>query len=66
MRNNSAPAKMVKALDRNPATQRPIGAYPTEQLEWMNKEFTAAVKHAFRAGGESEIAATATYNLRRR
>jgi hypothetical protein len=54
----------------------PAGAYcciaegldraTTEQLERMNQEFTAAVKRAFRAGGESEIAATATYDLRRR
>ena len=44
-------AEMVKALDRHPAAQRPIGAYSTEQLERMNQEFTAAVEHAFRAGG---------------
>ena len=36
------------------------------QLERMNQEFTAAVEHAFRAGGESEMAAKATYHLRRR
>ena len=29
-------------------------------------EFTAAVERAFRAGDESEMAATATYDLRRR
>ena len=43
-----------------------VGAYSTEQLERMNQEFTAAVERAFRVGGESEMAATATYDLRRR
>jgi hypothetical protein len=42
------------------------GAYTTEQLERMNQEFTAAVERAFRAGGESEMAAAATYDVRRR
>jgi hypothetical protein len=32
----------------------------------MDQEFTAAVECAFRTGGESEMAATATYDLRRR
>jgi hypothetical protein len=32
----------------------------------MNQNFTAAVERAFRAGYESEMAATATYDLRRR
>jgi hypothetical protein len=57
---------MVKALDRHPAAQRPYRRLFDEQLERMNQEFTAAVEHAFRAGGESEMAATATYELRRR
>jgi hypothetical protein len=49
---------------RSPATiSAPIR--PT-QLERMNQEFTAAVERAFRVGGESEMAATATYDLRRR
>ena len=65
MRNNSAP-EMVKALDRHPRPGDHIGAYSTEQLERMNQEFTAAVERAFRAGGESEMAATATYDLSRR
>jgi hypothetical protein len=42
------------------------GAYTIEQLERMNQEFTAAVECAFQTGGESEMAATATYDLRRR
>jgi hypothetical protein len=54
---------MVKALDRHPAARR-IGAYSTEQLERMNQEFTAAVERAFRVGGESEMAATATYDFK--
>jgi hypothetical protein len=48
-------------------TPRPsdnIGAYSTEQLKRMNQKFTAGVEHAFRAGGDSEMAATATYNLK--
>jgi hypothetical protein len=32
----------------------------------MDQEFTAAVERAFRAGDESEMAATATYDLGRR
>jgi len=67
VRNNSAPPKWSK---RWTDIRRPgdgIGAYTTEQLERMNQEFTAAVEHAFRTGGESEVAAaTATYDLRRR
>jgi hypothetical protein len=43
-----------------------VGAYSTEQLEQMNQNFTAAVERAFRAGDESEMAATATYDVRRR
>ena len=42
-----------------------VGAYTTEQLEQMNRNFTAAVDRAFRAGDESEMAATATYDVRR-
>ena len=66
MRNNSAPTKWSKLWIETPRPGDNIGAYSTEQFERMNQEFTAAVEHAFRAGGESEIAATATYNLRRR
>ena len=54
---------MVKALDRHPVARR---AYSTEQLERMNQEFTTAVERAFRSGDESEMAATATYDLRLR
>jgi hypothetical protein len=43
-----------------------VGAYTTEQLDQMNQKFTAAVERAFRAGDESEMAATATYDVRRR
>ena len=46
---------------RSPADH--FGTYTTEQLEQMNQKFTAAVKRAFRAGDESEVAATATYDL---
>ena len=49
-----------------PQSNDPIGAWPPEQLERMNQEFTDAVERAFRAGGESETAAKATYDLRRR
>jgi len=42
------------------------GPYSTEQLEQMNREFRVAVERAFRWGDESEMAATATYDLRRR
>jgi hypothetical protein len=56
---------MVKGLARSPAPYDYFGAYTTEQLERMNQEFTAAVERAFRAGDESEVAATATYDLRR-
>ena len=66
MRNDSAPPKWSKLWIETPRPSDHIGAYSTEQLERMNQEFTAAVERAFRAGGESEIAATATYNLRRR
>jgi hypothetical protein len=66
VRNNSAPPKWSKLWTDMPRPGDDIGAYTTEQLERMNQEFTAAVEHAFRAGGESEVAATATYDLRRR
>jgi hypothetical protein len=66
MRNNSAPPKWSKLWIDTPRPSDHIGAYSTEQLERMNQEFTAAVEHAFRAGGESEMAAKATYDLRRR
>ena len=64
MRNNSAPPKWSKLWTDIPRPGDYIGAYSTEQLERM--EFTAAVERAFRVGGESEMAATATYDLRRR
>jgi len=57
---------MVKAWTDVPQPSDHIGAYSTDQLERMNQEFTAAVERAFRVGGESEMAATATYDLRRR
>src|ERR1700751_4839343 len=66
MRNNSAPPKWSKRWTDIPRPGDHIGAYSTEQLERMNQEFTAAVERAFRVGGESEMAATATYDLRRR
>jgi hypothetical protein len=56
---------MVKAWTETPRPSDHIGAYSTEQLEPL-KEFTAAVENAFRARGESEMAATATYDWRRR
>ena len=66
MRNNSAPPKWSKLWIETPRPGDNIGAYSTEQLERMNQEFTAAVARAIQAGGESEMAAKATYNLRRR
>jgi hypothetical protein len=57
---------MVKGLDGPAQASDRIGAYTAEQLERMNQDFTAAVERAFRAGGESEKAATATYDLSRR
>jgi hypothetical protein len=64
VRNNSAPPKWSKLWTDIPRPGDHIGAYSTEQLERMNHEFTAAVERAFRVGGESEMAATATYDLR--
>src|SRR6266516_3987468 len=61
---HNAPPKRTKLWT---GTRRPgdhIGAYSTEQLERMNQEFTDAVERAFRAGGESVMAAAATYDLR--
>jgi hypothetical protein len=66
MRNNSAPPKWSKLWRDLPQPCDHFGAYTTEQLERMDQEFTAAVERAFRAGDESEMAATATYDLRRR
>jgi hypothetical protein len=66
MRNNSASPKWSKLWADIPRPGDDIGAYSTEQLERMDQEFTAAVECAFRTGGESEMAATATYDLRRR
>jgi hypothetical protein len=65
VRNNSAPPKWSKLWTDVPQPGDDIGAYTTEQLERMNQEFTAAVERAFRAGDESEVAATATYDFRR-
>jgi hypothetical protein len=66
MRNNSAPPKWSKLWTDNPQPGDRNGAHSTEQLERMNQEFIDAVERAFRAGRESETAATATYDLRRR
>ena len=66
MGNNSVPTKWSKLWIDTPQPSDHIGAYSTDQLERMNHEFTAAVEHAFRARGESEMAAKATYHLRRR
>ncbi len=66
MGNNSAPPKWSKLWIDTPQPRDQIGAWSAKQLERMNQEFMAAVEHAFRAGGESEMAAKATYNLRRR
>jgi hypothetical protein len=63
-RNKSAPLKWSKLWRDVPQPCDYFGA--SEQLERMNQEFTAAVERAFRAGDESEMAATATYDLRRR
>jgi len=63
MRN--APPKFSKLWTDVPQPSDRIGAYTTEQLEQMNQEFTAAVERAFRSGDESEMAAAATYDLRR-
>jgi hypothetical protein len=64
MRNNSAPPKWSKLWTDIPRPGDHIGAYTTEELEQMNR--TAAVERAFRSGDESEMAAAATYDLRRR
>jgi hypothetical protein len=66
LRNKTAPPKWSKGWRDLPQPYDYFGAYTTEQLERMNLEFTAAVERAFRAGDESEVAATATYDLRRR
>jgi hypothetical protein len=63
MRSNSVPPKWSKRWTDIPRAADRVGAYSTEQLEQMNREFTAAVARAFRAGGESEMAATATYRV---
>jgi hypothetical protein len=64
MRN--APPKWSKLWTDIPRPGDDIGAYTTEQLEQMNQEFTTAVERVFHSGDESEIAAAATYDLRRR
>jgi len=66
VRSKSAPPKWSKLWRDLPQSCDHFGAYTTEQLERMDQEFTAAVERAFRAGDESEMAATATYDLRRR
>jgi hypothetical protein len=66
MRNNSPPPKWSRLWIDTPGLSTQVGGYSTKQLERMNQEFTAAVEHAFRVGGESEVAAKATYKLRRR
>jgi hypothetical protein len=66
VRNQSAPPKWSKLWRDLPQSCDHFGAYTSEQLERMDQEFTAAVERAFRAGDESEMAATATYDLRRR
>ena len=65
VRNEPAPPKWSKGWTDLPQASDRIGAYTAEQLERMNQDFTAAVERAFRAGSESEKAATATYDLRR-
>jgi hypothetical protein len=59
-------AKILELWTDVPQPSDRIGGYTTEQLEQMNQEFTAAVERAFRSGDESEMAAAATYDLRRR
>ena len=66
VRNKSVLPKWSKLWRDVPQPYDYFGAYTTEQLEQMNQKFTAAVERAFRAGDESEMAATATYDLRRR
>ena len=60
------PPKYSRLWRDTPQPYDSSGAYTTEQLELMNQKFTAAVERAFRAGDESEMAATATYDVRRR
>jgi hypothetical protein len=60
------PSKYSRLWREVPQPGDYVGAYTAEQLERMDQEFTAAVERAFRAGNESEMAATATYDLRRR
>jgi hypothetical protein len=71
---NCEPAQLTEVSARGgtvlrtdvPQPSDRIGAYTTEQFEQMNPEFTAAVERAFRSGDKSEMAAAATYDLRRR
>jgi hypothetical protein len=65
VRNEPAPPKWSKGWTDLPQASDRVGAYTAEELERMNQDFTAAVERAFRTGGESEKAATATYDLRR-
>jgi hypothetical protein len=65
VRNTPAPSKYSKLWRDTPQSCDSCGAYTTDQLERMNENFTAAVERAFRAGDESKMAATATYEVRR-
>ena len=66
MRNTPAPSKYSKLWREVPQPGDHVGAYTTEQLEQMNQQFTPAVERAFRSGDESEMAATATYDVTHR
>ena len=63
VRNNSAPPKWSKPWTDIPRPGDHIGAYTTERLAQMNREFTAAVERAFRPGRESSQAARRTYDV---
>ena len=59
------PSKYSRLWREVPQPGDYVGAYTNEQLEQMNRNFTAAVERAFRGGDEIEMAATATYDVRR-
>jgi hypothetical protein len=59
-RDEPAPPKWSKGWTDLPQASDRVGAYTAEELERMNQDFTAVVERAFRTGGESEKAATAT------
>ena len=65
-RTRNTPPKWSKLWTDTPQPCDRGGVYTDEQLQRMNREFMAAVERAFRSGDESEMAATATYDLRRR